>query len=304
MSAVPASTNLSTLSDLLTQLQDLHNSDLRLLESQEHIKIRKEREPWDHIKGLISHVLLDPQLQGHTGLQDTLIKCKQTLTQLRLYGDTDPGHHMITYLQIQSVYNQLVDHIKSVYTLDDTQSARTSHIYSSEIDIYLQHIVSEIVAIGVREHFIKHIELETQSQWKAIMIRQLKFGLGYKMYSNRSSSADSLRRLSDLCQDLDREFTRFIERPTAPNIYYAMVAYIHNFYTPENIAPLNPLDRKNLNIVVICLLCYGRHYMHDNFKLRMLEEIDTSYWQYANPLGHGTHTDIPVRSRARFPIFY
>lgn len=106
---------------------------------------------------------------------------------------------------------------------------------------------------------------------------QLKFGLGYEMYSNRSSSADSLRRLSDLCQDLDRHFTRFMERPTVPNIYYVMVAYIHNFYTPENIVALNPLDRKNLNIVVICLLCYGRHYMYDNFKLHMLEEIDTSY---------------------------
>ena len=58
-----------TLSSLLTQLQALNSSDLRLSPATpEQIQYRAEREQWDRVKNLISNIGLTPIPPLHTGL--------------------------------------------------------------------------------------------------------------------------------------------------------------------------------------------------------------------------------------------
>jgi hypothetical protein len=284
MSDIPASPKLSELSGLLTQLQGLHNSDLRLLPATpEQRQYREERAAWDRVKNLISNILKDPELQRqHTQLQSVLKKCQQTLTKLRLYGSIDYQDQAQAIVQNEAVFNQLVDNIKLVYTLEDKQYMQSTHGYSPKIMAALESIVNKIIFIGRDMHFIKQLELKTEPHWKDKMIEAIQW---LTAHLQRNAHAQGLQKLSVLSQKLDTQFTQYIARPTASSIYNSMVAEIQSFYTAENVAPLPWGTTRTLHIIVICLLGYGRKY---GFKLNKIEALDAWYWRCCNPHGYGT----------------
>jgi hypothetical protein len=283
MSGLPASTKLSELSSLLTQLQGLNNSDLRLLPSTpEQIQYRAERAAWDRVKNLISNIQNDPELQRqHTQLQSVLIKCQQALTKLRLYGSIDYQDQAQAIVQNESVFNQLVDNIKLVYTLEDKNgySPKTNpNGYSPPILAALESIVNKIIFIGRQMDFIKQLELQTEPQWKDTIKRAIDYLQG-------NAHAQGLQKLSVMSQNLDGLFTQFIARPSASKIYNSMVANIWDFYHAENVAALSWSTTRTLHTIVICLLGYGRKY---GFKLNTIEASDAWYWRCVNPHGYGT----------------
>ena len=284
MSDIPASPKLSELSGLLTQLQGLNNSDLRLLpETPEQRQYREERAAWDRVKNLISNILKDPELQRqHTQLQSVLTKCQQALTKLRLYGSIDYQDQAQAIVQNEAVFNQLVDNIKLVYTLEDKQYMQSTNGYSPKIMAALESIVNKIIFIGRHMHFIKQLELKTESHWKDKMIEAIQW---LTAHLQRNAHAQGLQKLSVLSQKLDTQFTQYIARPTASSIYNSMVVEIQSFYTTENVAPLPWGTTRTLHIIVICLLGYGRKY---GFKLNKIEALDAWYWRCCNPHGYGT----------------
>jgi hypothetical protein len=284
MSDIPASPKLSELSGLLTQLQDLNNSDLRLLpETPEQRQYREERAAWDRVKNLISNILKDPELQRqHTQLQSVLTKCQLALTKLRLYGSIGFQDQAQAIVQNEAVFNQLVDNIKLFYTLEDKQYMQSTHGYSPKIMAALESIVNKIIFIGRDMHFIKQLELKTEPHWKDKMIEAIQW---LTAHLQRNAHAQSLQKLSVLSQKLDTQFTQYIARPTASSIYNSMVAEIQSFYTAENVSPLPWGTTRTLHIIVICLLGYGRKY---GFKLNKIEALDAWYWRCCNPHGYGT----------------
>jgi hypothetical protein len=307
MSAVPASTKLSTLSDLLTQLQD--SDPVRSLQAQSRSGIhdsytfrnrKDQRDPdddpdqdseedadeavmpyptqWHHIDDLMRDLLIVPEVQQYPDITSTILKCRQQLTKLRRYGGTD--YQGQTVMQIESVYNQLVDHIRPLYNLDDTREG----LPLSPIERAMIQIVTEIVSIGRALNFIKFLQLETVSYWAG----QIKCDL--EALEQRARARGN-QELPTLCQNLDIRFTQFVDfmnsnsRRDARSKYDSMVAHIKSFFTPENTARLSTWDRRGLNGVVICLLCFGRR---AGFALSDLQSLDASYWKYANPHGYGT----------------
>lgn len=286
---------MSELSGLLTQLQRLNNSDLRLLPATpEQIYYREEREKWDRVKNLISNILKNPELQRHhTELQSVLIKCQQALTKLRLYGSIDYQGEAQALVQNEAVFNQLVDNIKLVYTLEDKQYMQSTNGYSPKIMAALESIVNKIIQIGRHMQFIKELELQTEPEWNDVIIRAMQRLKDYLTATggmtitivHHTAYTRNLQKLSVLTQNLDTQFTQFIARPTASKIYNSMVAEIRSFYTPETLAALPWAISRTVHAIVMCLLGYGRKY---GFKLNKMEALDAWYWRCCNPHGYGT----------------
>ena len=296
---VTATTNLSALSSLLTQLQALNGSDLRLLpatpEQRQYIaeraerdrlqtQYRAEREHWDHVKNLISDILKDIELQrDHKKVQSVLVKCQQALTRLRLYGSADyhdnPQGRLVARIQTESVFNQLVYNIKTVYTLED-KPGYSPLFYkppSSKILVALESIVHEIIHIGDVQGYITHYQLMTEQDWKSIIPRCMH-ALDEYLYDRRTSGDEAVHLLSVLKSKLDTQLTKFIARPiTALNIYNSMVDEIESVYEHMTMGT-------SLHIIIICLMAYGRKY---SFHQKQIEALDVLYWRDHNPRGFG-----------------
>jgi hypothetical protein len=266
--------------------------------------IRVERGPWDRVKNLISNILKDTELQReHTPLQFVLVKCQQALTRLRfyngpslpIYGSVDYQDEEQTEIQNESVFNQLVDNIKTVYTLED-KPGYSPHFYnpngySPKILAALESIVNKIILIGEYKVFITHYQLMTEQDWKRIIPRVIR-SLNEYIYVRRNSRDENhevVQKLSVLRSKLDTPLTQFIARPTdlstGLNTYNSMVAEIRSFYTYQNMQSLTPEIRWSIHVIIICLMGYGRKY---SFKLNQIEALDAWYWRYVNPRGYGT----------------
>lgn len=276
------------LSSLLRQLQALNSSDLRLLpETQEQTQYRVEREQWDRVKNLISNILKDPELQrDHTQVQSVLIKCQEALTKLRLYGSVDYQDAAQAIVQNESVFNQLVDNIKLVYTLDNKNvySPKTNpNGYSPKILAALESIVNKIIRIGRDMRFIKQLELETESDWPVIIAGAIKYLDDY-LYIQRDAHSQGLQNLRVLCPKLDTQLRQFTARPTTLNIYNRLVAEVMSFYHAKNFESVPYGTTRTLHTIIMCLMGYGRKY---GFKLNQIEAMDRWYWQCLNPHGYG-----------------
>jgi hypothetical protein len=206
------------------------------------------------------------------------VKCQQTLTKLRLDGSRDYQDDAQSRVQKESVYNQLVDHIKLVYTLNAQPKYLTRpYGYSSEIILALNELVIVILRVGGPFNFIKSIELLDEPHWNSNMIRTLQ-------NIKRDARALGNRELSVLSQNLNDQYT--VDMCRRNNIRYNnMVDYVWDFYTPENMSPLPMGTTLSLQTVVICLLCYGRN---AGFNISKIGALDRYYWQGANPHGYAT----------------
>lgn len=271
--------NIPALSSLLKQLQHLNNSDLRLRPlNPEEMWHREQREQWGHIKDGIREIQIHPEIQHYPELKSVFRKCQEALTKLRLYGSTDYQGEDQALVQNESVFNQIVDHIKTVYTREDIKYIQGTHGYSSEISRALREIVHDVILVGRPLQFIKYLELQTEPHWKANMTHEIE-------NLQRDARAQGVQKLTALSEHLDTQFTQFIQRPTVPKIYNDMVASIQSFYYSQNYRALPWHTTRSLHTVVICLLCYGRK---AGFKLSNVAKLDSWYWHCCNPHGYGT----------------
>lgn len=305
MSAIPASANIPALSSLLKQLQDLgpdtklaaeprtgahdtytfrnrqvqrdpHDDPDQHSEEDTDEDVTNHPAQWRHIEDLVRALLTVPEVQEYPDTKSMLEKCIQQLMKLRRYGGAD--YQGQTLQQIESAYNQLVDHIRPFYTLDDTVEGMPL----STIERAMLQIVTETVRIGRALSFIKFLQLESEPNFGAQLICELKV-------LEEGARARGDQQAATFSQNVHARFTQFTDlmrsnsKSAARNKYNSMVAHIKAYLTPENIARTSRGDRRRLNAVVICLLCYGGR---AGLKLNDLQAMDVSYWQYAH---HSIH---------------
>jgi hypothetical protein len=302
------------LSSLLTQLQALNSSDLRLhpptQEQRQYMVHQEQRQymvqrdrpeeqsaKWDRVKNLISNMLKDTELQrNHTPLHSVLEKCQHALTRLYFYtgpnrppyGSVDHQHKERAEIGNESVFNQLVDNIKTVYTLENKNKYSPNNNpsgYSPTILVPLESIVQKIIRIGEDMSFITHYQLMTEEDWKIIIPKMIRHLHVYR--DDRQNTQDEnhamVYKFVVLRRKLDTQLTQFIAS-TELNTFCSMVAEFRSFTTSRNIQSLAVEIRWPIQIIIICLMGYGREY---GFDLTMIEALDAWYWRYVNPHGYG-----------------